>query len=204
MLSDFLFQRLIPLGAVKVGRDSSGAFSFGLSPAGSYFVGAAADFDLTDEQPGKILVQPNFDVVFLAPSPGAEMEIWPRSERRGRGVGCLLKVTKASIQAAAAAGFTPERVLATLQEHCTTALPANVETEITAWFRQYRQISFRETTLIHCPDAETASRILAVAGRKAVKLNDTILEWTEGKVPASLVKKLREMGIFSGLARESR
>ena len=173
----------------------------GLSPAGSYFVGAAADFDLTDEHPGRILVQPNFDVVFLSPSSRAEMEISRFSERKGRGVGCLLGSQSlhpdgrcgwlhAQARTGYSAGALHYRTTREhgAQDHCM--VPAISPDQ------------FRETTLIHCPDAETA-RILAVAGRKAVKLNDTILEWTEGKVPASLVKKLREMGIFSGLARES-
>jgi hypothetical protein len=196
MLTNFLRQQLMPLGGVKLGRDSGGATCFALTPAGNYLLGTAPDFHLSDEAPGHIVVQPNFDIVFLAPSRKAEIEIARFGERKGRNVGTMFKVTKASIQAAAASGLTPERVMQILHEHCNGAVPRNVETEITGWFRQYRQIGFRQTTVVQCPDSETATQVLAAAGRNAVRLSDTVLEWSGGKISPSLQKKLRTMGIF--------
>jgi hypothetical protein len=142
------------------------------------------------------MVQPNFDVVFLASWRKAESELARFCERKGRHVGTLFKVTKQSIFAAAASGLTRDRVLGSLREYCSAELPPNVEFEISAWFGQYREIALRPALLIHCPDAETALRVAAVAGKKVTRLTDTTLELPDSKAEPALRKKLREMGIF--------
>jgi hypothetical protein len=190
-------RRLLPLGGVKLGRDNGGAVCFAMTGAGRYVIGAAADFDLPGEAPGRIVVQPNFDIVFLAPSRKAESEIARFCERKGRHVGTLFKVTKQSILAAAAAGLTRERVLEMLREHCSAELPANVEFEITGWFGQYSQIRVCPALLIYCPDTETAVRVVAAAGKKVTRLNETTLELQSAKEQGSLLRKLREAGIFT-------
>lgn len=197
VLADFLRLRLLPLGGVKLGRDSSGEVCFALTEAGRYLLGAAQDFHLAEDAPGRVMVQPNFDVVFLASWRKAESELARFCERKGRHVGTLFKVTKQSIFAAAASGLTRERVLGSLREYCSADLPPNVEFEITAWFGQYREISLRTALLIHCPDAETALRVAAVAGKKVTRLTETTLELPDGKAEAALRRKLREMGIFA-------
>ncbi|HEY2012385.1 MAG TPA: helicase-associated domain-containing protein [Bryobacteraceae bacterium] len=195
-LDAFLRCRLLPLGGVKVGKDRGGELCFALTGSGRYLLGGAADFPFGEEAAGRIVLQPNCDVVFLAPSAKAESDIARFCERKGRHVGTLFKVTKASILAAAAAGLTADQILSTLREYCSSELPPNVEREITGWFRQYRQVAVVPALLIHCPDAETATRVISVAGRHVTRLTDTTLEWHDQKPQAALVKKLREMGIF--------
>jgi hypothetical protein len=197
VLADFLGLRLLPLGGVKLGKDSGGELCFALTEAGRYLLGAAQDFHLAEDAPGRVMVQPNFDVVFLASWRKAETELARFCERKGRHVGTLFKVTKQSIFAAAASGLTPERVLGSLREYCSAGLPPNVEFEITGWFGQYREISIRPALLIHCPDAETALRVAAVAGKKVTRLTETTLELPHGKAEAALRRKLREKGIFA-------
>ena len=196
VLADFLRLRLLPLGGVKLGRDSSAEVCFALTEAGRYLLGAAQDFHLAEDAPGRVMVQPNFDVVFLASWRKAESELARFCERKGRHVGSLFKVTKQSIFAAAASGLSRDRVLGSLREYCSAKLPPNVEFEITAWFGQYREIGLRPALLIHCPDAETALRVAAIAGKKVTRLTDTTLELPDSKAEAALRKKLREMGIF--------
>ncbi len=196
ILADFLRLRLLPLGGVKVGIDSERSVCFAITDAGRYLLGAAADFHFAAESSGRIVLQPNCDVVFLAPAARAESEIARFCERRGRHVGTLFKVTKKSILEAAATGLTAKRVLDTLHEYCGADLPANVEREIVGWFGQYRQLKMVRATLIHCPDPETATRVIAAAGGRVTRLTETTLEWREEKPPPALLKKLREMGIF--------
>jgi len=196
LLSTFFRQRLLPLGGVKVGEDAAGELCFALTSAGRYLLGAAEDFEIGADVAGQIVVQPNFDVVFLAPSGKAESEIARFAERKGRHLGTLFRITKASIQTAAAAGFTRERVLQALQEHGTSALPKNVEREITGWFRQYREVAVRHAMLIHCPDEETATRVLGAAGKHVTRLSPTMLELHSAKPNPALLRKLREAGIF--------
>ncbi|MGO8791711.1 MAG: helicase-associated domain-containing protein [Terriglobia bacterium] len=195
LLRAFLRLRLVPLGAAKVSVDVAGAPCFALTEAGRYLVGAEADFRL--EQPaGRIVVQPNFDVVFLAPAPRAEAEFSRFAERKGRHMGTLFRITKRSILAAAAVGLTLEQTFETLCQCCSEELPPNVRREISGWFAQCRRVSLRPAVLIHCPDAETAARIQAVAGSKVAVITDVILDLQDFSKKAELLRKIREAGIF--------
>jgi len=197
LLIEFLGLRLLPLGGAKIGQDSGGAVCFTMTEAGRYLVGAAEDFQLGGGESGRIVVQPNFDIVFLAASSKAESEIARFSERKGRRLGTLFKLTRQSILAAAAAGLTGERVLEILREHCSGEIPGNVAFEISAWSSQYRQISMRPVLLIQCPDEATSDRVVAAAGNKITRLTATMLELRDTKAQGTLVRKLREAGIFS-------
>lgn len=196
MLYDFLHRRLLPLGGVKLGIAEDRAASFCLTDVGRYLLDAARDFEFGEAGTGELVVQPNFDVVFLASSPVAEAEMARFAERRGRQVGVLFKITKKSILGAAAAGITGEQVVETLRQVSSRELPANVEREIGGWFSQCRRITMRPGIVIHCPDRETAARVLAAAGGKAVPITDTVLELQDPKQQSALARKLREMGVF--------
>jgi len=63
-------------------------------------------------------------------------------------------------------------------------LPANVEAEISGWLEQYRQIRVRRALLIHCPNEETAVRVIVAAPKKVTPLTATTLE-------------LHDVGIFT-------
>jgi hypothetical protein len=195
LLAAFLRLRLLPLGAAKLGLQDEGALSFALTEVGRYLVGAQKDFDL-EQSSARVVVQPNFDVVFLAPAPRAESEIGRFAERTGRHIGTLFRITRRSILAAAAAGLAPDDVLGTLRQCCSTELPPNVEREISGWCAQCRRASLRRTMLIDCQDAETAVRVLGVVGPKATRLSETIIELLDSKAHTALARKLREVGVF--------
>ena len=142
------------------------------------------------------MVQPNFDVVFLAAEPRAEAEIGRFAERKGRHMGTLFKITKRSILTAAAAGITAEQTLEALRQCCSGELPPNVQREISGWFAQCHRVNLRSAVLIHCPDGETAARVQAVAGSKVTPITDTILELHDPSAQAALLRKLREASIF--------
>jgi hypothetical protein len=195
LLTDFLRMRLLPLGGVKVGLHGDEATCFALTEAGRYLVGAHPDFDF-EQSSARVVVQPNFDVVFLDAAPRAECEIAPFAERKGRHRGTLFRITKRSILAAAAAGLTADQVFETLHQCCSGELPPNVRREISGWFAQCRQASLRPAVLIRCPDADTATRVLEAAGNKAIRITDTTLELLDRKAQSPLLRKLREIGIF--------
>ena len=82
--------------------------SFRLTDVGRYILGLAGDFSYRPEKSagGEIVVQPNFEIVFLSPSPLAEAmlarfaERLPSAARGRRGIGALFKITRAAIYAA--------------------------------------------------------------------------------------------------------
>ena len=78
-------------------------------------------------------MQPNYEVVFLTRSPGAEAELGRFCERIGREVGVLFRITRASLGRARAAGLDAGMVRAALMRGSRSPLPSNVEHEIDGW-----------------------------------------------------------------------
>ena len=190
-------RKLVPIGAVVAGLTEDGRLTVSLSEVGLYLLGLADDFALQSaEAAGAIVVQPNFDIVFMAPSPVAEAELSSFTERHGKHVGAVLKITKKSVWAAAAAGITAESVIAALRTHSSVPIPGNVEREIRGWMGQCRRASIRSALIIRCPDAETATRVLALERTKIERLTETVLELNDPSYRSKLVKRLREIGVF--------
>jgi hypothetical protein len=196
-LDEFLRLRLVPLGGVRLGA-VRGGISFALTPAGRYLLGLAVDFEYGHEHAphGQVIVQPNFEVMFLAPSPLAEAAVARIAERRGRGGGAMFQITKKSIFVAAGGGMTAEQALDVLQRISSKPLPANVAREVQGWFDQCRQITVEPTVLIRCPDADTAARVVAASGKRAALLTETVVELQDAAARTELVRKLHGLGIF--------
>ncbi|MGA2619821.1 MAG: helicase-associated domain-containing protein [Thermoguttaceae bacterium] len=197
-LTEFLFRRLLPLGGARLATQAEDQVCFAPTAAGRYLLGLAGDFDygLRNEPQRQVVVQPNFDVVFLTPSPLAEATLARIAQRQARGVGALFKITKKSILAAAGAGMTTQQTLGILTQVSSKPLPANVAREIQGWFEQCRRIRVEPTVIIRCPDADTAARVAALAGPSASLITQTIVELADVSAKTELVRKLHGVGIF--------
>jgi hypothetical protein len=197
LLVGFLLLRLVPLGGARLGRTGEVRLGFGLTDAGRFLLGAADDFSYAPPPEGEVVVQPDFEVVFLAPAPRVEAELGRFAERTGAGVGALFRVTRASVLRAAEQGLTADAVLGTLESVSRSGVPANVARQVRDWMKTVRRVRIRTAMLMDCPDAETAARALALGGARAARVTPTLLrlEMT-GKDRTAFVKKLRERGIF--------
>ncbi len=195
-LDRILLFDLFPLGAFKVGQ-VGGELCVSLTEMGQYLFGLVDDFEFEEAAGGGVLVQPNFEVAFLAPNPLAEAEIGRFAERKGHTVGILFVITKESVMRAGAGGLTAAAALETLERFSTKKIPANVRREIEGWFGACRRITVKPAVLIHCPDPETATHVLGVARDKAVRLSDTVIELGNPDWRGPLLRKLRAMGIFT-------
>jgi hypothetical protein len=204
VLRAYLQEFLLPLAGVEVAVAEGDRVGFRLTDVGRYILGLTVDFSYCPLKAAgaEIVVQPNFEVVFLSPSPLAEAalarvaERLPAAGHGGRGVGALFRITRAATYTAAASGATAEQVLTTLQNISAKPLPANVQREIKGWFGQCRSVNIKHAVLIRCPDSDTAARVVSASGRKTQLLTDTIVELQNSKDRAVLVKKLRAAGIF--------
>jgi hypothetical protein len=198
VLLTFLARRLVPLGCAVLGHLEGGAIVFGLTDAGRYLLGAADDFALAPEPgAGAVVVQPDFEIVFLAPAPRAEAELGRIAERTGSGVGALFRLTRASVLRAAEQGMTAAQLLATLESVSRGDVPDNVARQVRDWMKAVRTIRIAPAVLVDCPDAETAARIKALGGAHVTSVSRTLLRLdADPKTRAALVKRLREKGIF--------
>jgi len=199
MLLAFFRFRLLPLGGLRLGiAGERGSICVVLTDVGRYLLGLADDFDYGPEHDGQgaVVVQPNFDVVFLAPSPLAEAAIGRFAERHAKGGGTLLRITKKAILAAASSGMTADQVLETLRRLSSKPIPANVTREIQGWFDQCRRIMVRPAVLIRCPDHETATRVIGVLGDRVLPISETVLELRAPGAKSEVLRKLQSQEIF--------
>jgi hypothetical protein len=199
VLATMISLRLAPLGGIRLGRTEDGMPAFALTPVGRYLLGAEERLEYeAGGEPAGVIVQPNFEVVFLGPAPGVEARIARFAERTGKGPGTMFRVTRRSVLAAAEAGFTADRVLETLAAASKHDLPGNVARQVRDWFGATRRVRLRPAVLVECPDAETATRVLSAGGKGVRAVTGTVLELTDTERAArsALLKKLREAGVF--------
>lgn len=200
LLVGFLFLRLAPFAGARLGRLEGDGVAFGLTDAGRYLLGAVDDFALTPAADGgEVVVQPDFEIVFLAPAPRAEAELGRIAERTGAGVGALFRLTRASVLRAAEQGVSAAKVLDTLETVSRGGVPANVARQVRDWMKAVRTIRIAPAVLVHCPDAETAARVRALGGAHVTEVTSTLLRLeADAKTRTALVKRLRDKGIFVG------
>lgn len=206
LLGHVLVNWLLPLGGVRIARLRDGRTGVALTAVGRYMLGLTDHFDRTEAltiagaaagaHAPRIVVQPNFDIVFIAPSPAAEAEIGRFAQRTGNRVGTLFRITRDSVFTAAAAGVTAHDAIGALRELGTHAIPANVERELTDWFASCRRVHAAPAWLIRCPDEDTATRVLSAGGKDVRRVGPTVVELIEPKQRAALVRRLRKQGVF--------
>ncbi len=194
-VASFFEDRFFPLGCACLCQDDQGKYWFRLTPAGVYLIGASNHFDYEEPQStGKILVQPNFEVVFTAANPAAESELARCAARVGTGaVGVVFHITRDAILNATDCGMKPEEIIAVLKKFSDKPLPANVATQINDWAASYRQVTIRPALLVSCPDKTTASLLQSMMRKKTSFINETTLE-IEGKTLPELKKLLKKNG----------
>jgi hypothetical protein len=137
-LGVFLGRCLLSLGGAEAGLAAEGKPAFRMTEAGLCLLGVstpsrgAADHGSTPTE-APLIVQPNFEIVFLAPSPAAEAELGRFCERIGREIGVLFRISRQSLQRAGTAGMGAEEVITLLARRSRNPLPANVQHEIRGW-----------------------------------------------------------------------
>jgi hypothetical protein len=137
-LGIFLGRCLLSLGGAAAGLTAEGKPGFRMTQVGRVLLGiprdglpSAEETDPYAEDP--LVVQPNFEIVFLSPSPGVEAELGRFCDRIGREVGVLFRISRQSLQKAAAARIDAGQVISLLSRRSRSPLPSNVVHEIKAW-----------------------------------------------------------------------
>jgi hypothetical protein len=137
-LGIFLGRCLLAPGGAEAGVTPEGKPGFRVTDTGRALLGLPRDAvpepdDALMQGPPALIVQPNFEVVFLSPSPGFEAALGRFCERIGREVGVLFRITRQSLGRAAAAGIEADQILEELARGSRSPVPPNVEHEKRAW-----------------------------------------------------------------------
>ncbi|MDA1194274.1 MAG: helicase-associated domain-containing protein [Planctomycetota bacterium] len=189
-------------GGLRVGWVAKGGgaasseeeLAVGLTELGAYVLGLIQTLPVHDDKHARIVVQPTFDVVFMDPAPAAEAELSVFCERTGAHVGAVFKITRTSIQRAAASGVARETILEALERVATGALPENVRREIEGWHARHAVLALERPYILRCGDRETADRVMAISRGSMERIGDAILLLAPGTRPAALAKLLEKHG----------
>lgn len=197
MVYGFLSMRLWRFGGLRLGWTADELLTAQLTQAGRYFLGYADAFEYGTATTGcPVRIQPDFEVVFLAPSPTHEAAFARFAERIGTQVGVLFRITRASIHSAANAGLSVSEVLAEIDASSDHPIPANVAHEIDAWFAESVRLELQPVLLLNCPSPEIAARVRAASGRHVEVAGETLLYLPDPKKRAEVIKACRRVGVF--------
>ncbi len=201
-LDHCIYNLLLPFGGISWGH-IAGCKTIEFTPIGRYLLGATDEFQWPQETaPSPIVIQPDFEILFLSPNPAQEAVITRYAERIGTGIGALFRLTKASIQTAARAQQSVDDIRTALIDASGKPLPKNVALEIETWHGQVIHMSWQPAQLLHCPDEATALRILSASKGKLELLGPQTLALLDMKKRTTLTNSLRKAGVFLDLPDE--
>ena len=196
-LHRFMVSKATPYGMLNVspihGKDD---YAISLSDAGLFFTGNLKKLPVAKESNHSILVQPNFEIVFMTQNPRAEVKLGQFCERLSSGIGTLFKITRSSVLKAASRDLSAAYVLDTMEELSHKPVPPNVTEQVKNWISQCRIVSISTKILFTCPDRETALQIKSSGGEKVEQISDTVIAVSDKKFAKALEKKLEKKGIF--------
>lgn len=197
VLKGFIINKAIPYGFINLGEiDDDGHYAISLTDIGLYFIGELKTLPEVGHSGDFILIQPNFEIVFMAQNPRAEVKLGQFCERLGSGIGTLFIISRKGILEGASNGLDAEYVLDTMVELSHKPVPPNVAEQVKNWISQCRKVSISTKILFQCPDRETALQVKSSGGDKVEHISDTVVAVSDRKFAKALEKKLEKKGIF--------
>jgi hypothetical protein len=202
LINTFVRERLIPLGCVRAGIDDEGKICIARQPRYDAYFGrdvARADMAPGSDVAAKVVVQPDFSVVLIGQNPLPAAELAPfcvRTTRAGAPGASVLKITRESVIKAVSHGLQPVEIVERLERHASNKVPANVLREVRDWSNGVRQVISATLTVLRCPDAETADRVVEALKRQADRVNATLVALDVKELTATERSKLQSVGII--------
>ncbi|HET8846568.1 MAG TPA: helicase-associated domain-containing protein [Ktedonobacteraceae bacterium] len=125
--------------------------------------------DIPDPAWGRLVVQPNFDLVALAPvSESLLIELDRFAERVRLEHIAQYRLSKASVTRAVQLGLTADDIIQLLEHAAASVLPQNVQYSLHEWERQARRIElWRAATLMEVEDPALLDELFAEPGTRA-------------------------------------
>ncbi|MBX3470465.1 MAG: hypothetical protein KF878_26665 [Planctomycetes bacterium] len=166
-----LLARLALVGGVELGDLPSPRAALAITPVGRHYLGLERRFpaiDLADDPPGKVVVQPNLEVLVLGRAPAARLRLaalaTPRPGESGPARTFVL--SRDRVIDLVAAGQRPDEVLHALVEAARGAeVPLNVARTVQDWARAVRRARVAYVPVLLTDDEETALTIRSLAGK---------------------------------------
>jgi hypothetical protein len=208
LLRAMLLGRLMGLGCVQLAVDDSDELLLARLPRlDVYFGKAEVAPSAPHSEVTRVVVQPDFSVIVIGLNPAPVAELAPFCERvRGQAsAGSLtMRITRESVLKGLAAGLPPAEVLSRLEKHASTPVPKNVAAELRGWCDWVRSVTPTPATLLRCPDAAAADRVMGVLGKNAERLAECVVAVAADGVTTAMRQKLQGQGILLERGRKKK
>ncbi|MCO5165733.1 MAG: hypothetical protein M9894_05115 [Planctomycetes bacterium] len=194
-----LLVRLTLVGGVEIGGLGGPSPVLALTPVGRHYLGLEPRFprvDLADDPPGKVVVQPNLEVLVIGRAPAARLRLAALAAPRGgeSGPAQTFVLAKDRVVDLVASGLRPDDVLRALVEAAQGAeVPLNVARTLQDWAKAVRRARVAYVPVLLADDEETALTIRSHAG-KDVLLQGHALAVNPAKLSA-FKRALRAKGV---------
>ena len=172
--------RLVRFGCLRLGREADGRLVVCRLPWLDVYFGKAKPPADAESAATRTIVQPDFTVIVIgiAPAAAADMALFCNRVQGQPGQGAItFRITKESVWRARSTGLSDADILARLEKHASTPVPANVKTQIRSWGAQVSNVSTEAGRLFRCPDAATADRVKSLLGKEAERIGEAGVFW---------------------------
>jgi hypothetical protein len=165
-----------------------GSSTFQYSAIGAFVIGDEA-LNETTSITGRLIIQPNFDIVVLAPiSEGLLVQLDTFAERISLEHIAQYRLTKASVTQAIQRDIHVDTMLAVLESAVEADIPQNVRYSLDEWERQARRIEvWPSATLLEVEDSSLLDRFLADPALQPLfrrRLTAQLVEVVPAQLPA--------------------
>jgi hypothetical protein len=196
------------LGAVDLGYERDQWRAFRLTPTGKAIVEAgeaAGPSPLDGQDPGRLIIQPNFELMAIGPVSLAwlaRLDLFAERKRADRGA-FEYRLSRESVYEAQQLGLGVSGILGFLQKTSGIELPQNVRRSLEEWGASHQRIVFRSgVSLLQAADADLLGELLddtQTTEHMARKLSPTVALLRAGREEA-LVDSLVERGLFPAVS----
>ncbi len=196
---------LASLGLVELGYEGERLVAFRLSSAGRATLGQAqAGGTAAPAEAGRVILQPNFQLVAMGPvslATLARLDLFAEREQADRGA-FAYRLSRDSVYRAQQAGMGVAEIVRFLEESCAIELPQNVRRSLEEWAVHHERIVFRSgVSLLQAATPELLQELLAgpagACGARAVTPEVALLA---GGGQERLVAALVERGLFPAVS----
>ncbi len=151
-------------GLVELGYEGERLVAFRLSPIGQAVLGQAAPAAAAAAEQGRVILQPNFQLVAMGPVPLATLawlDLFAEREQADRGA-FAYRLSRESVYRAQQAGMGVSEIVRFLEEAGHVELPQNVRRSLEEWAAHHQRIVFRSgVSLLQAATPELLQELLA-------------------------------------------
>ncbi|MBI3977654.1 MAG: helicase-associated domain-containing protein [Chloroflexi bacterium] len=205
LIQSLLYAALVWLGVVAVGQADDGTTAIQVTPFGSRLLGPADAEELRERDGRPLVVQPNFEVLLLAPSAEAICKLGAFADLVRTDRVSSYTITRESVLAGVELGLIADEMIAFLQNGSQKPLPQNVAYSIADWARQHKPLRFSRALIVEVDDPavlDDLARARGAASPIARRLGPQAAVLAEGVSLRSLAADLRRRGYSPRLPDE--